>query len=192
MKTKLSKRPNLKGRSIYISLVLCATVVIVTAVYGFGVATFFQGAAKTSLAENSKYLDWRALNVKHYSFLLDSSCSNHNAKNLRIEVRDGKTVWPRDENYPSMDELFQLIDSAKQKADQVTVYYHDLGFPRYASINWNEQYFDFGCGFTIEQFRVLNGIGPIPTLIQEHGSESLVLCCPNTLFLLKIVALWVL
>lgn len=142
-------------------------IILCWSAYGFVTHT------KNDTPNTLEYLKWESTNIKNYSFLLNSSCPNHNAKNLRIEVRNRQKVWPRDEifstieaytNYPNIEQLFSLIDKAKKTADYHKVYYHNLGFPQYASIDWNEEIIDEECGFIVEQFRILNGVGPIPSL----------------------------
>ncbi|GAA0859510.1 hypothetical protein GCM10009114_33230 [Aliiglaciecola litoralis] len=105
---------------------------------------------------------WKSKQLKHYSFLLDSTC--HDAKNLRVEVRDNIQVWPKTQSYPTIEELFQFIEKAKVKADYVADHYDPQGFPRFVRINWNKDYFDFMCGFDVTNVQKLSGLIPLPTI----------------------------
>lgn len=167
-KRKVDKRWKIYSLSIY-----AATITLLVCVLVFWRTYSSQSNMQQDVPNNIEYLKWKNANIKNYTFLLNSDCSHHDAKNMRVEVRNGLRVWPRDNTfpsperkykYPTIEQLFSFIERAKKTADYHRVYYHDLGFPQYASINWNEEIFDNLCGFSVEQFRILNGIGPIPSL----------------------------
>lgn len=110
----------------------------------------------------ANFQKWQTKQFKNYSYLLNSTC--HNAKKLRIEIRNNIQVWPTNEEFPTIEELFAFADYAKDKADHANIHFHPEGYPRWANINWNEDYFDYGCGFRLTQLTELTGIGQIPSI----------------------------
>lgn len=168
MKARFSITSVISDKIQYSATIIFTILSFIGAVYIYWTFAGFHNSANSLEVNQPQYSKWKNAQIEHYSFLLDSSCPNHNAQNLRIEVREGKRVWPRANNYPTIDQLFQTIEVARQSADYYKAYYHPIGFPRYASINWTSNVYDDGCGFIVSQFKVLSGSGPIPSVLQKR------------------------
>ncbi|MGQ0537916.1 MAG: DUF6174 domain-containing protein [Gemmatimonadaceae bacterium] len=112
---------------------------------------------------------WRAANVYEYEITVDRRCECLYTGAIRMLVRSGVPVAAVDRfsgfpvaghvlrYYPSVEELFDLIDDALYgSADDVDVSYDGVyGYPRLTSIDYSRAYVDDELHFDMREFRRL-------------------------------------
>lgn len=164
MKSRNNRNFNNGSNLIYTIPVVASLVLLATALILLFENDELIQTKSMEISSEVEYKTWTEANHQNYSFLLNSSC--HSAYDTLIEVRDGEVVYPKgpDYQYPTIEQLFQLIEKGKSKADSFSAYYHSLGFPQYVNINWEEDIYDFACGFDLRDFRILGGLGPVPSV----------------------------
>ena len=172
MKNSNNRNFNNGSNLIYTIPVVASVVLLATALILLFENDEFLKTKSLGVSSEVEYKTWAEANHQNYSFILNSSC--HNAYYTLIEVRDGRVVYPKrpDYPYPTIEQLFQLIEKGKTKADSFSAYYHPLGFPQYVNINWDEDIYDFGCGFDLKDFRILDGIGPVPSVHYKKRNKE--------------------
>jgi hypothetical protein len=112
---------------------------------------------------------WFARSVFEYEVTVDRRCECLYTGPIRMLVRDGVPVSAVDRHtgfpvpltvlryYPSVEELFDLIDDALYgRSHDVDVSYdHSYGFPRVTRIDYDQFYTDDDLQFDVRELRVL-------------------------------------
>ena len=111
---------------------------------------------------------WFATNAYEYEVTIDRRCECQYTGAIRMLVRAGTPVAAVDRYswtqvplsvlryYPSVEELFDLIDDAifGRSADVDVSYDHSFGYPRVTYIDYDRFYTDDDITFEIREFRI--------------------------------------
>ncbi|HEV8364899.1 MAG TPA: DUF6174 domain-containing protein [Gemmatimonadaceae bacterium] len=112
---------------------------------------------------------WYATNAFQYEITVDRRCACQYTGPIRMLVRDGTPVAAVDRYsgaqvplsvlryYPSVEELFDLIDEAifGRSVNNVDVSYdHSYGFPRVTYIDYDRFYTDDDITYELREFRL--------------------------------------
>ena len=145
-----------------VSVILVAAILVSIAGYSELFISHYIAEKEAEPNYGEKYELWKSKNINNYSFRLDSLCGL--SPYINIEVRDNKVVSPNDDYYPTIDDLFDLINQGEKTADVIEAEYHDIGFPHAIFIDWNKRNWDDECDVVLNDFRTLSGFGLFPTI----------------------------